>query len=180
MWLCRCECGGEKWVVVDALIGGGSQSCGCIKRERGRAFWMTHGMRRTKEYSIWTNMKTRCFNVSNAAYRHYGARGITVCDRWKDSFENFLSDMGPCPKGMTLDRRDNNGSYTPENCRWATLETQGGNRRNNRMVEWRGERMCLRAWERRLGVPYGRVQSRLNTGWDVERAMTAESQNARS
>lgn len=116
-------------------------------------------------------MKQRCLNPNNASFAHYGGRGITVCDQWREDFTAFLADMGQPPPGMWLDRRDNHGPYSKENCRWATPREQNQNRRGNRFVEWRGERLCIHEWGRRTGLGQN-ISHRLRCGWSVERALT--------
>jgi hypothetical protein len=99
-------------------------------------------------------MLTRCYNLNNPAYPDYGGRGITVCERWRYSFLDFWEDMGTCPPGLTLERRDNNASYTPENSEWATRKRQAQNRRSSVMVTYQGETHCLKAWAEKLGLRY--------------------------
>jgi hypothetical protein len=140
-WLCRCDCGGRKVVRGHSLRRGETTSCGCLVREG----WMhrTHGKRKTKEYNSWEHMKQRCLNPRNAAYARYGGRGITVCKRWLNSFENFIADMGSCPKGKSLDRwPDNNGNYKRGNCRWATASEQAYNRRPYKLTKSDVVKIC--------------------------------------
>lgn len=158
MWECICECG-NKTIVASANLGKSTGSCGCLAKESARAvlagntYTRTHLMSHSKEYQSWGKMIQRCENPNNPKYRIYGARGITVCRRWRNSFEAFYADMGPQPYRHTIDRRDNDGNYEPSNCRWATKKEQGRNRRGNRIIEIDGQRMCLIEWCEKLGVP---------------------------
>lgn len=125
----RCDCGTEKTIRTSSL-GSSANSCGCFRKEDSSARFRTHGMRDTSEYRIWQGMKWRCLNPNYKPYPNYGGRGITVCDRWRDSFEAFLADMGPRPsKKHTLDRLDNDGNYEPGNVAWRTYAEQSQNRR---------------------------------------------------
>ena len=124
-WNCVCECGNTHKASRQCLKSEMTRSCGCLNRDRST----THGMERTKIYSVWAAMKQRCQNAKHRAFKHYGARGITVCERWQ-KFENFYSDMGESPApGLSLDRIDNDSGYRPDNCRWATAKEQNTNRR---------------------------------------------------
>lgn len=171
-WLCTCDCGAEV-VCTSNNLGRGTRSCGCLKREETRARQTKHGMTGSPEYIAWVNMRGRCYDPNDKAYDRYGGRGITVCKRWRDSFENFYTDMGPRPSPRhSIDRKRNNGSYSPANCRWATPEQQASNTRRNVVVEIDGERMILAEAIRRSGLPPKIVDNRLRRGWDLTRALT--------
>jgi len=136
--------------------------------------------RRTTEYKIWASMKTRCLNERDPAFRYYGARGITVCDRWRDSFEAFLEDMGARPSAEhTLEREDNNGNYEPGNCKWATRVTQMRNTRRAILVTIGPETLPLKTWCERTGVPYKVAHQRIKKGWEQARAVTEPPTHSR-
>ena len=130
------------------------------RREKLRSCRLTHGMKKTRVYTIWTRMKQRCLDLNSTEYKRYGGRGIRVCERWL-KFENFLADMGEPPAGMQIERRDNDGHYEPSNCRWATVKEQANNRRTNRMIEFGGERLTVTQCAERIGIPPRRLQQRL-------------------
>lgn len=178
MWLCRCSCGSEKLKRVRAseLISGGVRSCGCIVREQARRNirekMTTHGQSGTRIYQIWLAMKNRCLRKSNRQYKDYGGRGIAVCDRWLESFENFYSDMGDPPSDAhTIERRDNDGGYTPENCMWATRQEQSNNKRSNRLVTYGGQTLTITQWARELGIPPMTIHNRIKRGWSIQDAL---------
>ena len=164
-WAVRCSCGKEKIVAQADLRSGHIKSCGCLRRETTRSNRTTHGCTDSGEYRVWCHMIGRCYNETDHKYPDYGGRGITICERWRGSFENFLADMGerPSPK-HTIDRVDNAGNYEPGNCRWATAVEQGQNKRNNVSVILRGEIVVVAEAERRLGVCGGAVHQRVKHG----------------
>jgi hypothetical protein len=129
---------------------------------------------KSPEYRCWGHILDRCYRPKTGGYERYGGRGIKVCDRWRHSFENFLADMGTKPsKDHSIDRIDVNGDYEPGNCRWATRAEQDLNRRNTLFVTAMGETLPLKVWSERTGIPYDAMWSRIKSGWDEERAVTA-------
>lgn len=143
---------------------------GSLKQfDRSRNYeWHNHTG--TKIYAIWRGMRERCFNADNKKYKYYGGRGITVCERWRDSFALFLKDMGEPSKGLTLDRIDNDGDYEPSNCRWATRKQQAINRRIRRFT-LNGETLSVAEWSQRLGLKKPALSRRLRR-WPLEKALS--------
>ena len=123
-------------------------------------------------------MKDRCYQVTHKEYKRYGAAGIKVCKRWRDSFENFFADMGERPDGCSLERIDGEKNYTPKNCVWATKEQQANNRRNNRLIEFDGKTMTLAQWAKKTNIPASTIARRIDRGWDVERALGEKNEQS--
>jgi len=154
VWFCRCICGNELRVRSHTLISGNTKSCGCLQKDMTSVATATHKKTNTPEFLAWMNMRRRCYYPKNNKYKNYGDRGIIVCDRWRESFENFFEDMGlkPSPE-HSLDRfPDNDGNYEPGNCRWGTDEQQAKNRRNNHWIEYREKKMILTDWAKQFGI----------------------------
>lgn len=167
---CLCVCGDIRAVEERALNSGHSNSCGCIAFVRVPR--ITHGMTGTAEYCIWNAMLTRCNNEKSENYKNYGGRGIKVCERWR-TFANFIADMGHKPTPThTLDRRDNNKGYSPDNCRWATRKEQSRNSRRCKYITFAGRTMVMLDWCELLGVPYYTVRGRMRRGWPFVEAVT--------
>lgn len=137
-WLAKCSCGKEKIVIIDNLLRGKSLSCGCYRKKVMQALNTTHGQSgnstKTRAYRSWAHMKGRCLNQDDAAYKDYGGRGISVCERWL-KFENFFADMGECPPEHSIERINVNGNYEPYNCKWIHKKFQARNTRANRFDE---------------------------------------------
>jgi len=172
VWRCRCSCGTETFVHTGNLATGKTRSCGCWKRDRNFRHGATTHRSMSPEYSVWASMLRRCTNPKNPRFSRYGGRGITVCERWKD-FASFIADMGPRPEGpLTIERLDNDGPYSPENCRWASYREQSRNTSQNRLLTLDGVTLCLQDWCVRLGLTRNAVNARLRSGWSVERILT--------
>lgn len=171
---CLCDCGNT--VLVDSVKFSTehTRSCGCLKAEEASERRKTHGMSSNGLYSVWANMIARCEDSSREEYKHYGARGITVCERWRgeNGFVNFSEDVSPRPPGTTLDRRENGAGYSKENCRWVTQKTQMRNMRANRIVEYGGQARCISEWAEVTGLARHVIEYRINAGWSTERALT--------
>lgn len=173
VWWVQCGCGTCKLVIGTNLNSGAVISCGCENRRRTSDSNRKHGMSKSVEFKTWSGIKSRCVNPSDKAYRYYGGRGIKMCDRWANSFETFLSDMG-CRPDVThsIDRVDVNGNYEPGNCRWANRVTQARNTRCNRVILFNGMSKCCSEWEEALNLPRRRVSDRLQKGWTEYDALT--------
>lgn len=126
-----------------------------------------------REYQSYNNMKGRCLNPKIEEWKHYGGRGITICERWLAGFRYFLKDMGPKPtKKHTLERIDNSKGYSPDNCKWATRKEQAQNTRRNRLLTFNGDTKCMQEWADELGLNYITIHSRLSKGWTIEEALS--------
>lgn len=184
-WNCICECGAAVVCTKKALVSGRTKSCGCWRmtyiKTIAKKHLTTHGKCKTREYEVWSGMRERCENPMDHKYPSYGARGIKVCERWK-TFENFLSDMGPRPSAQhSIDRKDNNGDYSAENCRWATRKEQARNRRDNHFLEFDGKRLTIAEWSELTGIRYDNIKNRINNlGWSVQKTLTTQTQRCRA
>jgi len=161
-WLCKCDCGVEKIVIGENLRNGNTLSCGCYNRDRSKEANYKHGgNRRGKimvEYPIWSQMLGRCYNINNNRYKNYGQRGIIVCDRWRNSFSNFILDMGERPSSKySIERDDVNGNYEPSNCRWIENIKQYRNRTDNHWIEYNGKKLLLQEWSKELNASHSNI-----------------------
>ena len=152
LWLCQCDCGNLSLVRSEDLTSKNTKSCGCLPIENGGKSSITHGgtQKHSKYrllYKLFHSLHTRCYNSKEKTYKYYGGRGIKVCERWYRNFENFKQDMFDQWKlGLQIDRKDNNGDYSPENCHFTTQKEQSRNRRSNVIFELNGEKKCLKDW----------------------------------
>jgi len=173
-WLCQCECGKTHIVVTGDLIAGRVKSCGCLVVDFLVELNTTHGMKKSPEWRTWASMKTSCMSKKSPAYKYYGARGISICSEWINSFEIFYTDMRKQPtQKHSIERINNNGNYTPDNCIWTTSKQQARNRRDTRWLEFNGQTRCMADWADRTGIKYPTLQARINKlGWSVEKALS--------
>ena len=171
IWLCKCECGNLIEVMTYLLTSGNTKSCGCLRKERNIESHKTHGQYRSRLWRTWENMKQRCYNKND---KHYGGRGIAVCDEWLNDFMAFYdwAMKNGYDDTLTIDRIDNNGNYEPNNCRWATVKQQNKNRRSNINFTYNGETHCLMDWCKILELNYNTVYNRFhNCNWSIEKAL---------
>lgn len=177
LWLCRCDCGNEITVIGNSLTVGRVNSCGCLRKELAADKMTSHGFT-TKDnfhplYELWKGIKDRTSNPNNVGWHNYGGRGIKICDRWKDSFPNFLEDMGERPsKKHSIDRIDNDGDYCPTNCRWATKKEQSYNTRRNKTIIIDGIEKTIPQWCKIYGMSQVTFYKRVRSGMSHEEAIT--------
>jgi hypothetical protein len=171
-WLCRCSCGELKNIRGHDLVHQQAKSCGCLRRKGKHRH--TAGRKHSAEYTTWGGMIKRCTNPKAKSYERYGGRGISVCQRWRDSFVDFYEDVGPKPSNEhSLERIDNNKNYEPENCRWATGSEQARNTRRNHTLTLSGVTRTLVEWSEITGLKSSTIRMRVSRyGWSVERALT--------
>jgi len=154
LWECKCECGGEVVTTTARLRSGKCKSCGCLSREKSTERLTTHNKTNSRLHRIWSNMKTRCYNKNNVNYKRWGAKGVTVCDEWRNDFQIFYdwAMANGYADNLSIDRIDNSKGYCPENCRWANPREQANNTRKVRFIEYNGETHSLHEWSRILGI----------------------------
>lgn len=171
--LCKCDCGNTKEVYLTNIKRGLSKSCGCLSQEMAADRKRTHGQDGTPTNAIWKSMKQRCSSKNKKEWKSYGGKNITVCDRWIDSFENFIADMGEKPVGMCIDRIDNSKGYSPDNCRWVTAKVNIRNRDITYQITYNGITQPVSAWAEQIGIKYTTLWARLNIyKMSVEQALT--------
>ena len=178
MWLCKCECGTIRVVREPSLKTEVSKSCGCLHSEIMKdvgKIHTTHGMSNSRLYAIYKHMRNRCYNKNDNRYYCYGAKGITICDEWLNSFETFMewSMNNGYTDGLSIDRIDCSKMYCPDNCRWVDINVQANNKSTNRVYEYNDEKHTIAEWARIYNMNYKKLWKRLVAfGWDVERALT--------
>lgn len=173
-WRCKCDCGGYTIARGSHMKAGNVTSCGCVPAHK------THGESRTRLYVIWNNMKQRCGNPNSIEYHLYGGRGISVCDEWQSSYEAFRdwALANGYKSGLSIDRKENDGPYCPDNCRWATAREQANNTRRNRLLTYDGETRSIAEWARVIGVKPVTLRSRIDKyHWSVEDALKKGGKN---
>lgn len=172
LYKCKCDCGNEVIAKYKLLRFNHTKSCGCIFKNMLILRNKTHGLKYTREYGIWCNIKKRCYNKKSKAYYNYGGRGIKMCDRWLDKFENFFEDMGNCIiNNGSIERIANNLGYFKENCRWATMLEQNNNKRNNIKLTYNSKTMTILEWSKLLGISKGLIAGRYHRGWSIDRIL---------
>lgn len=180
-WLCKCECGNYVVVLSSMLKSGRTKSCGCYMRETISNIRKKHGMADTRLYKVWRTMKERCFCKTYRDYKHYGGRGITVCDSWKNDFKSFYDwaiangyDENAKRGQYTIDRIDVNGNYEPSNCRLVSMKEQANNIRTNHRITYKGKTQTLSQWADEVGISSHTLSNRLNIGWSIEKTLNTK------
>ena len=175
---CICDCGNIKNIDSKNLKKGTTKSCGCLSKEnsiqQGLKNSKTHGKTNTKLYHKWIDIKNRCYNKNDTSYKHYGGRGIVVCNEWKNDFQTFYdwAMANGYSDNLTIDRIDNSLGYSPENCRWATRKEQANNRRSNKLLKYNGKTQNLTQWANELCINYDVLRNRLKRGWSIEKTLS--------
>lgn len=175
MWKCRCDCGNERNISANSLHNGTSASCGCMRRELAAEKHTKHNHCHSRLYTIYNNMKARCYRVTNHKYPRYGGRGIKLCDEWLNDFGKFFdwAMANGYQENLTIDRIDNDGDYEPSNCRWVTNVEQSNNRSSNHLIEFQGQTRNITEWSKITGLSYSAISSRINKlEWSPEKALS--------
>lgn len=176
-WLCQCDCGNLVSVVTSDLKNAHTQSCGCLRKETTALLKQTHCQCESRLYSIWCGMKNRCYNSKQSNFRYYGARGIAICDEWREDFCAFYSwaIKHGYKDNLSLDRININDGYYPQNCRWVTVGEQSLNRSNNHLIQYNDKTQSIKEWSGETGIAYDCLFYRLEHGWTVRDALTTPS-----
>lgn len=173
-WACRCDCGALRTVYGKSIKNGDTRSCGCLGAEISSRKNRKHGGHGTRLYNIWRSMRARTENKGHQAYSRYGGRGIKVCAEWERDFQAFYdwAMANGYRDDLEIDRKDNDGDYCPENCRWITKKAQQSNRRNNHMITANGDTRTLQQWGEITGLGASVIHQRISHGWTPEEAVT--------
>lgn len=182
-WLCKCDCGNNKIVIGKLLLHGDTKSCGCLNKEKAseRAHnRIKHGEYKTRLYSIWKGMKDRCYYPKTKGYKNYGGKGIKVCDEWQTyiPFRDWALANGYSDE-LTIDRKNNNKNYCPENCKWSTMKEQRHNSSQNRFITYNNEKHTIDEWSAITGINYHTIRNRLRRGWSIKDTLTKPVQKQR-
>lgn len=173
-WKVQCDCGVVKTMRSDGMHD--YSTCDKCKAEKQRQRMLTHGETKTSLYTTWRGIKSRCYNNKNVSYQSYGARGIKICPEWLDNYEAFRDYVTKLPnynvRGYSIDRIDVNGDYKPGNIRWADTDTQANNKRDNHLMELKGEILTAKQWSNRLGIKYSTIMNRIRMDWSDEEVLT--------
>lgn len=174
-WLCQCDCGEQVIVLGYSLRCGGTKSCRCLYNEGNNT---KHKLCYTRLYNTWSCMKSRCTNAKDTRYKDYGGRGITICEEWLHDFQAFYdwAIANGYSDTLTIDRKDNDKGYYPDNCRWATKKEQNTNQRRNRWITYNGETKTITDWARTTNIDYRALSRRLQRGWSIEKTLTTKPQ----
>ncbi len=177
-FVCECDCGKKDYVVRAAYVRNSAvKSCGCQKKKAGIGPTnnLTHGKTYTPEYRIWSSMISRCYNKKEKSYADYGARGVVLCQEWRESFDRFYADMGPRPSPRhTIERIDPKGNYESSNCKWIPRAEQNTNKTNNVFIEFRGQKKTVAEWARVVGIKDGALRWRIRNNWPLEVALCTQ------
>lgn len=170
-WLCSCSCGKQVIATTMDLRCGDTKSCGCLLNETRVKKATTHGHSGTRLHHIWVAMRKRCHNKHSSDYQHYGGRGISVCDEWDNSYQEFMdwALRNGYSDDLTIDRIDVDGWYTPSNCRWVSMREQANNRTTSKYITYNGETHTISEWSRITAIRYSTIYYRVCHGWDAER-----------
>ena len=179
MWECQCVCGNKTVTDGKSLRNGNTKSCGCMKRTEAARKNTKHGSSKTRLYHIWTGIKRRCLNPNDPKYKNYGHRGITICREWRENFVGFQewAISHGYTDSMSIERIDVNKGYEPANCTWIPPSKQALNKTTTKRIEFNGETKSMSEWAKELGLNYGTLKSRIDHGWDPERALTENIHN---
>lgn len=180
LWKCKCTCGNVTILNTNVLTSGTTKSCGCFRGEAVRDRMRTHGMSHSRLFSIWSAMKQRCYNKNFHQYKHYGGRGVTICDKWLNNFKAFYdwAMANGYAEDLTIDRKDNDKGYSPDNCRWITNKEQQNNKRTNRVLTLNGETHTASEWSEIIGISRKLIEDRVvRLGWSDEKALTTPKRN---